>query len=93
MGTAIAHGPAGYTRGMKQNKACPKCESRDVGYGILEEGFAGSHWSRLRALRAELWVCTDCGYAETYFPDPKELASTDGFTLVNPPTVHSGPFR
>ncbi len=78
---------------MKRSKRCPKCDSPNVGFGVLEEGFANSHWSKLRALWAELWVCTDCGYAETYFPQPNDLATTDGFTLVNPPTVHSGPFR
>lgn len=43
----------------------------------------------------EAYVCTDCGYHETYVRDPKSVAWSDlqGFTWVNSKPPEDGPFR
>lgn len=43
----------------------------------------------------EAYVCTACGYHETYVRDPKAVAWDDlqGFTWVNSEPPEDGPFR
>ncbi|GEM_PF-3259855 len=43
----------------------------------------------------EAFVCTECGYHETYVREPKTVPWNDlqGFTWVNPDPVADGPFR
>ena len=43
----------------------------------------------------EAFVCTECGYVETYVKDPSNVtfASIRGFRWVNEPNAGNGPFR
>jgi len=43
----------------------------------------------------EAYVCTECGYHETFVREPKTVAWDDvqGFTWVNPEPIADGPFR
>jgi len=45
--------------------------------------------------KLEAYVCTDCGYHETYVVEVKQLEweRLQGFTWVNPDGPHGGPFR
>ena len=43
----------------------------------------------------EAFVCTDCGYVETYVKDPSTVSFEQirGFTWVNEPNAQRGTFR
>ena len=43
----------------------------------------------------EAYVCTECGYYETYVKSPESIpfAQLAGFRYVNPEAVEQGPFR
>jgi predicted Zn-ribbon and HTH transcriptional regulator len=43
----------------------------------------------------EAYVCTECGFHETYVREPKTVPWHDlqGFTWVNPDPIADGPFR
>ena len=43
----------------------------------------------------EAWVCTECGFYETYVKDPSTVPfdELDGFRWVHPRPVEGGPFR
>jgi len=97
---------------VKASHQCPRCGSRAVGYlpsqpdetdsgtttrtlgrveklGLL---FAGRH----PAARLESYVCTACGYHESYVHDPGgvEWEKLVGFRWVNPPPDDGdGPYR
>jgi predicted nucleic-acid-binding Zn-ribbon protein len=54
---------------------CPKCGSSEVYYGSSATGQTGliaiSFWSF--PIRMVFYVCTDCGYTESYIPEKKSL--------------------
>ncbi len=45
--------------------------------------------------RLEAWICTACGYYETYVKDPSQVPFNDlyGFRWANPPSEPKGPYR
>src|SRR5262245_58245088 len=66
--------------------------------------FAGVHsvpvWGNTPSYRPlvgalEAYVCTDCGYFETFVKEPRTVAWEQlvGFSWVNPPPPEGGPFR
>lgn len=54
-------------------------------------------WGNVRMFvgTLEAYVCTDCGYYETYAADPKAVpwATIQGFRWVHPDPAETGPFR
>ena len=100
---------ADYASGMKQSKQCPKCMSLRIGFldrqvdrgsgdtsgrhaGVGREttsqrtGFVG---------RLEAYVCTDCGYFESYVSDAEhqQWDTVDGFRWLNAEAPAAGPYR
>lgn len=70
--------------------------SRSVGIVRTTErvtGFDGN--VRLLVGQLEAYVCTTCGFHETYVRDPGTVDWDDvqGFTWINPEPVPEGPFR
>lgn len=56
-------------------------------------------WQQLNHVRhhhyVEAFICTDCGYMETYAKDPATVPfeRLPGFSWVNPEHTRQGPFR
>jgi predicted nucleic-acid-binding Zn-ribbon protein len=95
---------------MKQTKQCPKCDSRKVGYvNYQPEGSGESfrwrvvarvrepqrHDSLPRIGELEAYVCTACGYYESYVRDPSgtRWGELSGFRMLNPEPDTEGPYR
>ena len=96
---------------MKRSKQCPKCESRKVGYINHQpegdgEGFRWRVVARVREPQRhgsprprigelEAYVCTDCGYYESYVRDPDRTpwSELSGFRMLNPEPESEGPYR
>jgi hypothetical protein len=95
---------------MKRSKQCPKCESRKVGYINYQPESDGSsfRWrviatvreqlaygSRPRVGELEAYVCTECGYYESYVrkPDVIPWENLSGFRMLNPDPDPDGPYR
>jgi predicted Zn-ribbon and HTH transcriptional regulator len=85
---------------MKMNKQCPKCQSRKIGHleslldsegerdtkqkiGKVTENLY-SFKVKTTAGEIEAYVCTECGYYETYVKDPKSVPWNDmlGFSWL-----------
>ena len=95
---------------MKQSKQCPKCKSLRIGYlkyQTDEDGQfdiaarhagIGPHEMDGVARRIglmEAYVCTDCGYYESYVKDPHmvEWSELAGFSPINSEHQPEGPYR
>jgi predicted nucleic-acid-binding Zn-ribbon protein len=96
---------------MKVSRQCPKCESRKIGYinyqpdasgtfmrwrviaQVRKPEAFGTRWPRLGELEA--YVCTECGYYESYVKDPASTPwdQLSGFRLINPDGPPDGPYR
>jgi hypothetical protein len=94
---------------MKKSKQCPKCNSLKIGYverlpdrdgdpqgvacydGTPESSFR----TTLVTHEVEGYLCTDCGYVETYVKSPRSVPyeKIPGFRWVNPETLEEGPYR
>jgi predicted nucleic-acid-binding Zn-ribbon protein len=72
---------------MKASKQCPKCHSLKVGH--LEP------FGEINGLRPETYVCTECGYQETYVQNLASVAFDRivGFRWVNEPPPAGGAYR
>lgn len=96
---------------MKRTKQCPKCQSRKVGYIPYQPESQGEsfRWRKIATVREpgrfgavpprlgelEAYVCTDCGYYESYVRSPETTPWSDlsGFRLLNPDPDPDGPYR
>ncbi len=96
---------------MRQSKQCPKCQSHKVGYinyqpegdgislrwrviaSVREPATFGPGRSRVGELEA--YVCTECGYYESYVrsPDKVKWDQLSGFRMLNPDPDPEGPYR
>jgi len=65
-----------------------------VSIGILEAGEPGAK-REIPSGRVESFVCTECGYFETYVKDPLSVPfeHLKGFHWINPEDTGSGPYR
>lgn len=88
---------------MKKRRQCPLCHSRRIGH--LEEvqdtaanrmvvGTDASGLFTKRIGQLEAYVCTDCGYYQTYVKTPESIPyeQLEGFRWVEQQPV-KGPFR
>ena len=59
----------------------------------VEERFLGSSYVPVGQL--ESWVCTECGYLETYVKSPSTVPFEQiaGVRWVDPPAPEEGPYR
>jgi hypothetical protein len=96
---------------MRDSKQCPKCKSLKIGHlprqpdfgdGHLQDRVAGAaiveEGGQRRAYmlgKVEAYVCTECGYHETYVVDPKQVnwEAMKFFRWVNPASGDKGPYR
>ncbi len=91
---------------MKKSKQCPKCDSLRIGYlesqpdkeeyGCYTDQVVGRKTGKIPVGLLEAYVCTDCGYHETYVKDLPDVPweKIDGFRWVNPPQQDEpGPYR
>jgi len=93
---------------MRTSDKCIKCGSLAIGHlsRLLDDtGERGATFAtavlgvdattRHAAGPLEAYVCTACGYLETYVKDPPSVpfAKLRGFRWVNDPDVRRGPFR
>ena len=92
----------GDNAGMKNSKRCPKCESLDIlilggiGPAAHLQGDPQPPLARKTTTRrtADVWVCTECGYAESYFEAEKiDWSKAVAIRLVNPKPPVEGPYR
>lgn len=54
---------------MKHDKTCPKCKSRNVGFARVPGSGTQALLFNRTWVASERWLCTDCGYVETYVAD------------------------
>ena len=96
---------------MKQAKQCPKCNSRRIGYVNYQPDADGDffRWRVIAQVRQpqgydsprprlgelEAYVCTECGYYESYVRSPESTPweQLSGFRMVNPDVEPDGPYR
>lgn len=95
---------------MKASKHCPKCESLSIGVIDVPDGAGVCVEIRLQPVGMkertdeacyapagglEAWVCTECGYYETYVKDPSTVQFDQlvGFRWVYPKPHEDGPYR
>lgn len=93
---------------MRASNKCIKCGSLAVGHvarrhddnGQWKEGFNTMVLGVLGSRRVgvgplEAYVCTECGYVETYVitPGSVDFESIRGFRWVNDPNAQRGGFR
>jgi DNA-directed RNA polymerase subunit RPC12/RpoP len=89
---------------MKESRQCPRCSSRKVGY--LEEvkdsgvhrmvvGTAAGGLFVKNIGKLEAYVCTECGYYQTYVKEPEAIPfdEVEGFHWVNHEPAKQGPYR
>jgi hypothetical protein len=74
-----------------------EARSRAVGYVAEERDTGFFNYGVVRPVvgKLEAYVCTDCGYHESYVVEPRtiEWDRLVGFSWVNPETGTDGPFR
>ncbi len=89
---------------MKKSKQCPKCDGLKIGFLKLQADRAqhssaravGKNESGIWTGNLEAYVCTECGYFESYVKAPEKLGWNDlmGFRWINPPQQDDpGPYR
>jgi hypothetical protein len=93
---------------MRRSNKCTKCGSLAIGHlsrrfddrgergGQLTGAMLGiDGTTRHGAGPLEAFVCTECGYLETYVIDPATVpfASLQGFRWINEPNARRGGFR
>lgn len=94
---------------MKKSKECPKCQSLRIGYverlpdrdgdaqGVGRYDATPQSNFRTTWVTHEIegYLCTDCGYLETYVRSPRSVPyqKIPGFRWVNPDVPDEGPFR
>lgn len=93
---------------MRASNKCIKCGSLAIGHvarrydetNDRKEGFTTQVLGVLGNRRIgvgplEAYVCTDCGYVETYViaPATVQFEQIRGFSWVNEPDPQRGPFR
>lgn len=87
---------------MKMSRQCPKCQSLKVGYleSLLDSEGERETSQKIGKVTEELWnfrvntaageveayICTECGYFETYVKEAKSVPWDDmfGFHWLNP---------
>jgi predicted nucleic-acid-binding Zn-ribbon protein len=93
-----------YSRVMRKNFTCPKCESKAVGHISRVDGQGRSvaisvenktFLPKQFSAPVEAYVCTSCGFFEEYVKDPGavEWNKLTDFRWCRPSEQEDGPFR
>jgi predicted nucleic-acid-binding Zn-ribbon protein len=60
-----------------KNGQCPKCSSSEIYHklgGLADSGEVGVRMSWMSYLSLDIYICTDCGYVESYAVDKNEFS-------------------
>ncbi len=93
---------------MRNSNKCIKCGSLAIGHVARRVDDNGDHKVTLNTMTLgvlgqrrvgvgplEAYVCTECGYMETYVIAPQAVSfeQVRGFRWLNEPNAERGPFR